>query len=90
MAQPHIGSWARRAKRIRIEDGPDRLEAMGKWHYTESVVAGAAITNCGRRLEPRIPSRPDAELEVADVKPLTRMIGQPQLCGPCDRGDASG
>lgn len=87
MAQPHIGSWVRRVKRIRIEDERDVLQKITKWHYTDSVIAGAAVTTCGRRLEPHIASRPDTELEVSDVKPLTRMIGQPQLCDPCDGED---
>ena len=42
-----IGSWVRR---------------RGKWHLVESVVADAAITRCGRRMEPTA-SR--GELEVA-------------------------
>ena len=58
-----IGTWVRRAS--------------GKWHATESVIAGAAITHCGRRLEPR-----DTD-EHSDVMPLTRAIGQPQLCKRC-------
>ena len=52
----------------------------GKWHLVDSTVAGAAVTRCGRRLEQTRP------LEVSAVQPLTRAIGQPQLCrAGCDR-----
>ena len=61
-----IGQWVRRV-------GEDE----GKWHLVDSVISGAAITNCGRRMEALVDNRP---LETSDVKPLTRMIGQPQLC----------
>lgn len=30
-----------------------RDAARDRWHRIESVIAGAAVTNCGRRLEPR-------------------------------------
>ncbi len=61
-----IGQWVRRKG--------------GKWHIVESIVAGDAITKCGRRL------RDEVELQVSDVMPLTRAIGQPQLCkAGCDR-----
>ena len=70
-----IGSWVRR------DVDPD--EENTKWHVVESVVAGAAITRCGRRLEPEVDGH---TLEVSEVEPLTRMIGQPQLCkSGCDR-----
>lgn len=63
-----IGDWVRR---------------RGKWHLVESVVAGAAITRCGKRMET---GGTWQQLEVSDVMPLTRMIGQPQLCkGGCDK-----
>jgi hypothetical protein len=29
-----------------------RQRSGAKWHFVESVVAGAAITRCGRRMEP--------------------------------------
>ena len=54
-----IGSWVRRKG--------------GKYHIVESIVAGDAVTKCGRRL------RDEVELQVSDVMPLTRAIGQPQL-----------
>lgn len=53
----------------------------GKWHLVESVIEEAAITKCGRRMEARTG---DGELQVSDVMPLTRMIGQPQNCKRCD------
>jgi hypothetical protein len=59
----NIGSWVKRRG--------------SKWHLVESVVAGAAITRCGRRMEERTS---EGELEVSSLMPLTRMIGQPQLC----------
>ena len=36
MSIPDIGDWAKRNH--------------GKWHYVESVIAGDAITKCGRRI----------------------------------------
>lgn len=51
-----------------------------KWHLVESVVADDAVTRCGRRLR----DRADQPFELSDVMPLTRMIGQPQLCKRCD------
>lgn len=62
-----IGCWVRRT--------------YGKWHLVESLVAGAAFTRCGRRMEPETPS--GGELEVSVVEVLTRMIGQPQNCKRC-------
>ena len=50
-----------------------------KWHLIDSVVAGDAFTRCGRRMR-------DPGLETSDNMPLTRMIGQPQLCKQCDHG----
>jgi len=67
MTEPVIGGWVRR---------------KGKWHLTESVVAGAAFTRCGRRMEARTA---DGELELSAVEPLTRLIGQPQNCKRCSR-----
>ena len=64
-----IGNWVRRA--------------TGRWHLVESVIADAAITRCGRRMEPTVAR--GGELEVAEVEPLTRMIGQPQNCTRCSR-----
>ncbi len=50
-----------------------------KWHLIESIIAGDAITKCGRRLDHSIQDR----YEISDVEPLTRMIGQPQDCQHC-------
>ena len=55
-------------------------ERRAKWHAVESVIAGAAITRCGRRMEHKTNG---GALEVSAVEPLTRMIGQPQLCRKC-------
>jgi hypothetical protein len=66
-----IGNWVRR-------------DVSGaKWHKVESVVAGAAITACGRRLEQNKAKGPKGALEVSEVEVLTRMIGQPQNCKRC-------
>jgi hypothetical protein len=67
-----IGRWVKRARR------PD-----AKWHLVESVIEDAAITRCGRRMEPA--SRKEGLLEVSVVEPLTRAIGQPQNCKRCSR-----
>lgn len=57
-----------------------RRERWGKkWHLVESVIADDAITRCGRRL-----TNEKGPLEISPVMPLTRMIGQPQLCKQCD------
>ena len=57
-----------------------RRPPRGKFHLVESVVAGDVITRCGRRMAD------DNPFEVRDVMPLTRLIGQPQLCkAGCDR-----
>lgn len=74
-----VGDWVQR-----VYFGID-IRPNGKWHFVESVIAGAAITKCGRRLEPTLKD-PRAGLDVSDVMPLTRLIGQPQLChGGCSR-----
>jgi len=69
-----IGDWVRRTDRAT------------KWHLVDSVVDDEPVTRCGRRLRRRTE---DGQLmnsvEVSDVMPLTRMIGQPQLCRYCDR-----
>jgi hypothetical protein len=65
----NIGSWVRRPG--------------GKFHLVESIVAGDAITHCGRRMDR---TNRNGELEVSEVMPLTRLIGQPQNCRGCDRG----
>ena len=76
-----IGKWVRRSA-ADILGKPTRPKT--KWHRVESEIAGDVITACGRRMD-----RTNAQgtLEVRDEMPLTRMIGQPQLCkGGCDRG----
>ncbi len=71
----NIGNWVKRPP-------------GGKWHLVESVVAEDAVTRCGRRMDRflRTPApQHHRELQVSEVMPLTRMIGQPQLCkGGCD------
>lgn len=66
-----IGNWIRREER------------GTKWHVVESIVAGDAITKCGRRMEPKTRAHPYTALEVSEVMPLTRMIDQAQLCRAC-------
>ena len=60
----NIGNWIRRKGT--------------KWHLVESTVAGDAFTRCGRRMDWQ--TRSGGVLEVSEVMPLTRLIGQPQLC----------
>lgn len=55
-----------------------RRKPRQKWHLIESVIANDAVTRCGRRLE-------DPFADTSEVEPLTRMIGQPQLCQACQR-----
>lgn len=53
-----------------------------KYHLVESVVTGDVITRCGRRLA-------DPFAETSPYPPLTRAIGQPQLCrAGCQREPA--
>ena len=59
-----------------LEIGTWARKTGRKWHIVESVIAGDATTYCGRRIN---------EDQVSKVMPLTRMIGQPQLCKQCDR-----
>ena len=63
-----IGQWVRRETRKHVT----------KWHLVESVVADDAVTRCGRRMRNEL-----GGLKVSDAMPLTRMIGQPQLCKRC-------
>lgn len=66
-----IGNWVRREK------------SGAKWHLVESVIDDEAITRCGRRMEQASALNDLEALDVSDVMPLTRMIGQPQLCKFC-------
>jgi hypothetical protein len=68
-----IGDYVRRVYETRNMDG--------QWHLVESIIVDAAVTRCGKRLEPKT-QRP-SHLEVSVVQPLTRMIGQPQNCKTC-------
>lgn len=63
-----IGTWVQR---------PDR---RAKWHRVESVIAGAAITRCGKRLER---ATGGVELVVSEGEPFSRLPGQPQNCQNC-------
>lgn len=66
-----IGDWVRRRR------------VGAKWHVVESVIAGDAVTRCGRRMRDHSADHPIAPLERTPVMPLTRMIDQPQLCEVC-------
>lgn len=68
-----IGEWVRRQR------------AGAKWHAVESVIAGDAVTHCGRRMRPKTATHVVTPLQISPVMPLTRMIGQPQLCQDCQR-----
>lgn len=50
----NIGDWVRR---------PYRYGKNPKWHHVESIVADAAITHCGERMEPWKQGLP---LEISD------------------------
>ena len=67
-----IGQWVRRVTGKGV--------ARTRWHLIESLVDDEPFTRCGRRLR----KRPMLGwFETSDVMPLTRMIGQPQLCQRC-------
>ena len=70
-----IGQWVRRVRLL----STGGKTALTKWHLVESIVDDEPFTNCGRRLR----KRDDSTIETSDVEPLTRMIGQPQLCQDC-------
>ena len=63
----NIGNWVKRKGQ--------------KWHRVESIVDGDAVTRCGRRMDRT--TETGGKLEVSEVEPLTRMIGQPQNCKRC-------
>lgn len=65
-----IGQWVRRIT---------PSQAITRWHLVESVIDDEPVTRCGRRLR----ARAGTALKAVDVMPLTRMIGQPQLCSRC-------
>jgi hypothetical protein len=75
MTELAIGTWVKRRG--------------GRWHLVESVVAEDAITRCGRRMDRVLSSVHDSlenrTLQISALMPLTRMIGQPQLCVRCHR-----
>lgn len=78
MSDLRIGAWIKRKGPFRRHfDGETERWVGPRWHLVESVVAGAAVTRCGRRMEALTGQGP---LEVRDTQPLTRMIGQPHLC----------
>lgn len=52
-----IGQWVRR------EHG------LSKWHHVESEIEGAAITHCGRRMEPKTEDRGGLIVELEPVGP---------------------
>lgn len=70
MSEPQIGQWVRRSS-------GSGAYAQSKWHLAESIVAGDVVTRCGRRMRDSLP------FQVSAVMPLTRLIGQPQLCRRC-------
>ncbi len=65
-----IGEWAKRAN----------ARPEGKWHLIESIIADSVITRCGRRMAS---TSAHGSLDISPVEPLTRAIGQPQLCRTC-------
>jgi hypothetical protein len=73
----NIGNWVARFK------GQRRIT---QWHLVESVIEDRAVVRCGREMD-RVTAS-GGELQVSEVMPLTRLIGQPQLCkAGCDRSE---
>lgn len=70
-----IGDWVRR-------DDPSRTVDEHRWHLVESIVADAAITKCGRRMEPVTENkmRP-LEVWTRDVAPAV-YEGRCRRCAP--------
>lgn len=73
----NIGNWIARFH------GERRLT---DWHLVDSTIEDRAVTRCGREMH-RVTK--GGELQVSEVMPLTRMIGQPQNCRYCDRPSAN-
>ena len=67
---PIVGQWV-----IRVSYGT-QYRTISLIHKVESVVAGAAITKCGRRMEPV--DKEGNELETINFKPETG------LCKRCE------
>lgn len=57
---------------LHIGDFVKRNTPNTKWHDIESVVAGAAVTRCGRRLEPVIASGAELLTRVTTPEPEER------------------
>lgn len=75
-----IGEWVRRNDNIRSGG-----ILVSNWHLVDSMINNDIVTRCGRRMRAVIKS--GAGLEYRGQKPLTRAIGQPQLCHYCDIGE---
>ena len=74
-----IGMWVRRVGAKRRRDGSWTV----KWHKVVRMTSkGSLITACGLLVFRYYLDH----WETSEVEPLTRMIGQPQLCKRCDRG----
>ena len=76
----NIGDWVKRKGSFRRVEKDGNEKWVGpRWHLVESIVAGDAVTKCGKRMK-------DPGLEIRPEMPLTRLIGQPHLCrAGCDR-----
>lgn len=74
-ASPEVGDWIR------------RVSSPSKWHYVvrRSRDGELLITECGTAMRP-VTLADRFGLEVSKVMPLTRLIGQPQLCKRGCRG----
>ena len=83
MTELSIGSWVKREGAFTRRDvsvnGRWVERWIGpRWHLVESTVRNGAVVRCGKRMAAK-----DArarELQVSALMPLTRLIGQPQLC----------
>ena len=63
---------------MKIGDVVRRVKAGAKWHLVESVVAEAAVTKCGRRME-RVTVVDQTPLEVDEPAPAA----SPDDCVRC-------
>lgn len=71
-----IGDWVRRG-----------LKGPYKWHLVDSIVADRVVTRCGKQMK----FGAWHSLHISQEMPLTRAIGQPQLCkAGCDSSAAGG
>jgi hypothetical protein len=64
---PDIGQWVARFKVRKDGSIGERLTA---WHLVESIIAGRAVTKCGRQLGDRPGTEVQAQADVPDANTL--------------------